>query len=779
MKISLPYEQFFDDQGRPLVAGRVTVYKHDSDIPADLFTLEGDIYSQAENPFRTDNDGRIPTVWFEAAVVDIKVERLLDDHVNFEQVDTFQAGFDYPTSANSTLAYGMNQLKNTNPEVGVVQVVGYHNGTDCPPRFYIWDEHCEDAADGGVIVESDLGFSGRWILFSEDELLPCSFYGVIPGQEEANIGALITYPDYVGTYKVRTPPMPRFFGGTYTSDTIFSTTKTLYFDKGAQFPSARFVCNKIVVPEWNSYISDFDFMDANAEAHSSWFKSVAYFWNCGASTFYLDPQNFFQNSIVRGVIDLSNKTIIGNTRIPVTYFDRNAYYRINNTAIAGKIFSPTADYVQVMDTTTGDSVFLAGTWDPGLISQGHHVQYTNVPILDNFESTSRWLEAMKERRARMPSQLWSDYKLDLQGRYLSSIDVGMFTDIRNVVCGTMTVNNAQNFIWIHDCRVDDLNVTCAQLVVEDSTVSIAFEPVCPSVFFYRSQVTPASGSSAWTGTDYSVTAEGCTWGISLERATDNIARDAAINFTDCKFQTNTTVRSKNLSMKDCLVGQATFEVYPWYDGTNYRVNVYLSCNRFTGTIPFTITKFSGTDAFDRCFDCIPTWTIVGNVFTGNDTGIKCRYWSNRTGGYYDRQFIANSNDAAVSYYGNTGNCPQTTARDIYGSDDNGSRLYVVTIAGDAKATLYKGADGVRRIMPDLRYAISSPYHWNSKAIDSNGLCLKYYQGDNDLDHYRVPSIYPYYVLNPLDDGDFFAYNFLWVEEIEEASPGHVHMWRYT
>jgi len=777
MKITLGTNQWFDDQGVPLVSGRISVFLHGSDTPADIFTLEGDTYVPKSNPFILTEDGRSSSTWFDATTVDVRVEKFVDPA--YELIDTYSDGFEPTNARNDTMIYGMDALASANPELGTVTVVGFHNSHDCGPRTFVWDPTCTDNADGCAIVQSNGTENGRWILLSDERYMPSSWYGIKAGQYEANVSAFLTYPETVGQWSIQLPPVPRFMKGTYTTQGTISSTKVVAFDSGAKFPDVVLEVKSVEVMDNTDYVADFIFNDADFLVHSSWFKSVNYFWNCGASIFCLDENNYFADTQLAGVADMSNKTILGTTRIPMTYRDRNAYFRINNTVIGGKIFSPTADYVQVVDTTTGDKVFLAGAWDPGTIAAGHHVQYVNVPDLDNFENTSRWLEAMKERRARMPSQLWADYKLDLQGRYLSSVDVGLFTDIRNVVCGTMTVNNSQNFIWIHDCRVDSLNVTCAQLVVEDSTVTIGFEPVCPSVFFYRSQVTPASGSTAWTGTDYSVTAEGCTWGISLNRATDNIARDSAISFTDCKFQTNTTVRTKNLSMKDCLVGQATFEVYPWFDGTDYRINVYLSCNRFTGTIPFTITKFSGTDAFDRCFDCIPTWTIVGNMFTGNDTGIKCRYWSNRTGGYYDRQFIANSNDAAVSYYGNTGNCPHETARDIYGTDSDGNRLYVVTIAEGAKATMYKGYDGVQRIMPDLRYSISAPYHWSSRAIGGNGLCLKYYQSDNDLDHYRAPGIYPYYVLNALDDGDFFAYGFLWVEEIEEADPGHVHMWRYT
>ena len=777
MKISLAQTQWFDNQGYPLVSGRVSVYLHESDTPANIYTLEGDVFTPAQNPFILDEGGRCPTgaIWFDATVVDVKVEAYNGIPDSYSLVDRYEDGFDQPSLTNESVVIGMAGLADADPELGVVTVVGYENDHDCGPRCFVWDPSCTVNEDGGAIVASTSTENGRWILLSDERYMPSSYYGIKPGVYEANMAAFLSYPETVGQWSIKLPPVPRFLKGTYTTPGDMSSNKVVSFDRGAKFPSLDFVLPSIEVTDNDGYIADFYFTDLDFLIHSSWYRTVAAFWNSGASIYCLDETNYFMNLNLYGGVDLSNKTILGTKRIPVNYAS-GAYYRIANTVIGGKIFSPTADFVVVADDTTGDSVFLPGTWDPGLISQGHHVQYTNVPILENFDNTSRWVAVMVERRARLSDLVWGDWKLDLQGRYLSSLNVGTFTDIRHAECGTMSINNP-NFVWLKNCRVGSLFVNCTQLVIEDSTVDFGAEPTCPSMFFYRSQL--SSAAAPWTGTTYSIQATECTFGISLHRATDNIAKDAALSFTDCKFPDNTAIKTKNLAMKGCLTGNNTFEVYPWKDGNTYRINVYLNCNRFTGATPFTFTKFSGTDAFDQCHDCIPNWTIIGNTFTGNDKGIACRYWSNRTGGYYDRQFIANSNDASVKYYGNTGNCPKTTARDIYGTDSDGNRLYVVTIAEGVKATLYKGIDGVQRIMPDFRYSIGAPYHWSSRAIDGNGLCLKYYQSDNDLDHYRVPGIYPYYILNPLDDGDLFTYGFLWVEEISEASPGHVHMWRYT
>ena len=98
MKIASSIEQYFDDEGRPLVNGRVTFYDHDSDTPAEIFYLVGNDYTAAPNPQFTADDGRIPTVFFEASVKDVKVEKQLPDG-SYALLDTFEVGFDFPKAA--------------------------------------------------------------------------------------------------------------------------------------------------------------------------------------------------------------------------------------------------------------------------------------------------------------------------------------------------------------------------------------------------------------------------------------------------------------------------------------------------------------------------------------------------------------------------------------------------------------------------------------------------------------------------------------------------------
>ena len=158
MKISLPINQFFDDTGFPLVAGRVSIFTHDSDTICKVFTLSGDIYSEAVNPIITTEDGRIPTLFFDATVVDVKVEKANGDG-SYELLDTFQAGFNVPDATNDTVVNGLDALKGTNPEVGVVSVYGYDKNAVAPMRHYVWDPTCTDAADERTCTDKENCFN--------------------------------------------------------------------------------------------------------------------------------------------------------------------------------------------------------------------------------------------------------------------------------------------------------------------------------------------------------------------------------------------------------------------------------------------------------------------------------------------------------------------------------------------------------------------------------------------------------------------------------------------
>ena len=290
---------------------------HDADTLADVFTLDGDVYRAAENPIRTSVDGRIPTLFLEAQIVDVKIEKDAGGG-NFELLDTFQNGFDFAQASNSTIIDGIAGLKKADTSLGVVNVYGYDESVMAPPRFFVWDPTCTNSPDGGIIVESESTETGRWILLWDDEKLPCSIYGISEGNE-ANISAFLGYPDYIGQWRIRTPRIPRFLSGQYISKTTFTTDKTIYFDRGAIFTSANFVCNSAIIPSNNSRVADFLFNGTGVSAHSSWFRSASSFLSCNADSLFIDGTNYFESSEISGVVTVTGRNLYGTGRIPLTF----------------------------------------------------------------------------------------------------------------------------------------------------------------------------------------------------------------------------------------------------------------------------------------------------------------------------------------------------------------------------------------------------------------------------------------------------------------------------
>ena len=311
MKISLSTNQYFDDVGFPLASGRVSVYLHDSDTLATLYTLEGDVYTEADNPFICSEDGRFPTMYFDVGVVDVKLEKPNGDGT-YELIDTFQDGFDMPSGKSDTVAQGIDSLKEISPSVGSVTVVGYSSEVMAPPRTYVWDPSCTLTPDDGVVVSSDTTETGRWILVWDDEKLPSTVYGIAPGRE-SNIAAFLTFPETVGQWSIRTPRICRFVGGNYTSSTTYSTTKKLYFDSNAKFTNAIFNCPSARVELGNtSFIADMHFSNAMTEANLSWFRTRTAFRDCGAKVINVDADYTASGSNVT----LSNKIVHQFTALP-------------------------------------------------------------------------------------------------------------------------------------------------------------------------------------------------------------------------------------------------------------------------------------------------------------------------------------------------------------------------------------------------------------------------------------------------------------------------------
>lgn len=632
MKLSITQNQFFDDAGRPLSSGTVSIYYHGSDTLATVYYLEGDDYVEAPNPLTCSEDGRIPTVFFDATVVDVVVKDALG-----QVMDTFQTGFYVDDARNATAVEGIAALKAADPSLGFVNVVGYDQYVNAPYRTYVWDANCPTTPDNGVVVESTVaGAVGAWVLLWDWRELPVSIYGVKPGVE-ANISAAIGYAQSVGTFGLRTPPVVRFPGGTYNSITTYTTSKVLSFDTGAKFTNATFSAPAIeVTAQQTSYVADFVLTKKQARVESSWFRTAQAFFKCGAAELHQSPTNYFTSTALDTSFTISGARISG---APVTLTGSGWYMALDGCDVAPRSLS-TSWILKFLNSTFREDWFGSGSFD-FVNNTVVHTTDQNSIRLANFRNVGNYIKCIEAD---------GQTDVDLSGRHVGTISTSVLRTFRNVSCDTLNVTATGANVEFHNVSCQNVNISGFNLTVHDSTVKFWTEPTLNGLFCYDSDVT---SQYAVAGMTMSCTFENCRVGVGFSRGSDNTTRDGALTFRECTFYTNEVISSKNISMYGCMTDNANIKVYPYHDGSNYRIFARFIGNTFVNTNAVEFTKA----AQDDCYECIADWTIINNSFTGNDDGIKCRYWSNRTGSYFDKVFIMPDNRSSILYGGNSGKCP--------------------------------------------------------------------------------------------------------------------------
>lgn len=669
MKISLPINQFMDDVGFPLVAGRVTIYKHDSDTPCKVFTLSGDIYTEAVNPIITSEDGRIPTLFFDAAVVDVKVEKANGDG-SYELIDTFQSGFNMPDAKNDTVVEGIDALKDANPGVGIVSVYGYDDNVVGPVRHYVWDPTCTEAADDGIVVLSNTTETGRWILLWDDEKLPCTVYGISPGHE-ANISAFLGYPETVSQWNIRTPRIPRFLPGNYTSETTFTTTRSIYFDDGARFQYATFACKSAIVPSNSDFIADFVFTGQNVTAHSSWFRSVYRFWACGALDYYIDATNHFVNTSLTSPVTLNDKNIYGDTRLQMTYAS-GAYLEFTRCNIVAKnLFNPASDILVFNNMRWNDGWWTSSAslsqYDFGLVNQGHRLQFLlsysmNRMELDNCANANIWLKRAAYELEQYGNRLTDLYELDLRGRTVTGLN-GAWTTIRNArVTGTMRLAAASGTTLENVYATDVYCTGNAGIEAVNSTL-IFGEKFHGSSLILRNCNTRGNVLDFIDVNTTTLTVQGGTFGDNRQ-----VSRIRLPAYSGSWNQSNYN-KSKTLTFRDCVLGAPVetcgpiyvdnclvnqrIELYPWYENGSWLSQYYLRNNRFYDAFKLTLDERNPLYDAGHVNRVTMTGVVTNNEWSQADTeGFKVRLMDDQASIVY---FLYPG--SRLTYKGNTGSCP--------------------------------------------------------------------------------------------------------------------------
>lgn len=666
MKISLSQNQWFDGEGKPLSAGRISVYVHGSNVPKDIFTLDShDNYTQASNPFILDDAGRAPTLWFEASTVDVLVEAYNGVPGSYDQVDTYQDGFDMPDVRNDTVAYGISGLQDTNTELGTVTVVGFNNGHDCGARTFVWDPMATETEDGCAIVASNSVAEGRWILLSDSRYMPSEWYGIVPGSDEGNISAFLTYPETVGQWHVKLPPVPRFTRGTYTSAGVLTSTKTIAFDTGARFTGATFMCYAAEVAYNPSYVADFQFIKQDF-ADSSWFRTAKRFWKCQAYELHQAPTNYFTDNSVGSYgttcAILSNQRISGQ---PLT-LSGQAVLQFEHCDIADYSLSTLWNTVfKSCDFT--DRWFNDAAWDFGTdISHRQRVRSTeNRVVLDNFADANVYLWQQAANGATA---------IDLQGRPVSTITGEMpFTYIGNAVIGYAHFTHS---ITLDRCTVNHLYLDSNSIDVLTKGCNFVLD---------RGQCNAwnDNGSSFTLDCDIDTTYAAINWvgslvtmaGHRIGRAEDDLYSQKSPVFWDCTINGG-VIASSHPVMLGCNIADTPVYVYPyaflenlqqsWAFGMEFRDN------RFNAGSYIAIGGNNGlSDHLSEVYECkVNSISITGNVFNTTSRGITCPFWSGTSLAYrfvrgLSSYVTGDATDRSVDYFpvlflykDNSGNCPR-------------------------------------------------------------------------------------------------------------------------
>lgn len=749
--------RFLDDDGNPLNSGRITLYAHDSDTPITVYYLEGEDYSPAMNPMFTTNDGRIDTVFYEGGIIDVKVEKNNGDGT-FELLDTFEEGMDVGHDGTpDTQVSTIEELRGVDPSMGTVTVTGYYTEGDSPVRTYMWDSDGTNTVDGGYVIGSDVSDTGRWILIWDDEMIPCTVYGIIPGAYEENMSQFLNFPDTVGTKAIATARICRFIAGDYSTTQNYYTSKTLYFDSGAKFPSGYFSCKNAIVPSNTNYVADMHFHGVQKEVHSSWFKTIKGFLTSSAQRYVIDATNYFTDSNLDSQIEIADAELEFHARLPIVYIG-NGRLTLNRCDIQGCPQFSTIDALTFKNTEIHDSWWQQSSSVDWVDTVSARTANLNVLNLDNFTSTAAYVNAIKAN---------GNTKLDLAGRYISNLDANDLTEIYNVDCDAFTMNRPGVSVKTRNITCASMGVTCHTLEVRDSvirsaymncqyincydsTVSYASAPTFTTALFFRSEVNCGS-DYPWTCQGQLIVQDG-RFNASINYVTDNESSHPYVQFYGVHLGAGMVFRLKHVTMMGCTFDDNTLALYPYKEGDDYILSANLQNNIIHTTHPVEFTKL-GDD--ENVYDCILQWTIVNNIFTGNSEGIRMRYWQKSGGTYWYRTFVKiAANTHNVTYRGNTGVCPDDTGRGLSIRDNT---AYVEEEFSGS--TLYKYTGSAKRLVPTM---LSSTW-WAGGAINGSGMLVKYYNAETspydslsyDLFVQTAWYLYPLSHDDTTSNGDFF------------------------
>ena len=637
------------DNNKNIIPGaKICIYDPISNTPVNVYTYDGsnDKYTITTNPIYLNGASSPEHTYFVDRLVlcmlykyigNFSDPRVDDDTNNWEYVKQWNGAFTEDTVKNDTIIYGIESLTEANTELGSVTVVGYWSSTDCASRNYVWDANCTQTPDNGYIVKSNNKDTGRWILKFDGEYLPSTYYGVYPGSE-ANINALLTYVDAVGTASMKTAPGVYFVKGNYTGSSVALTTaKKLLIDNGSSFTRASITSSTditVIGGKTNHFITD---LYGVKVAHSSWYKSLQGFLDSGAKELIFDQNiNVTQAPVMTKNTTLHNVHLVNNTNMYAGWMGFNNFMlTLDRCTVDDYLFYPSTSRIFFQNMLVTDRYFFRPTVQNMDIS---HINCDDFNFnIRNFDNASIYLKWMYQK---------GNTDIDMQGRIVSDIDFApSLTGLHNCRFNTLTLNDSSKSVFLENCQGTLRSVNSANLNIYDCRLTLDTNLILnPGGILHINESTITGHGDIQPGTHFALLVEHSTLEPSITCPEISNPGTPAYSIIIKNSTVSGDIELKKLEMYNSKAG--TIKIYG--SAGNVIGNVKLENNVIDDFGFCSVTNFENVVS-----NCVFVNTrIVNNTFNNSFT---CPFYVKKDDTKYE--FISRTGAHDYLYRGNNGQCP--------------------------------------------------------------------------------------------------------------------------
>ena len=637
------------DNNKNIIPGaKICIYDPISNTPVNVYTYDGsnDKYTITTNPIYLNGASSPEHTYFVDRLVlcmlykyigNFSDPRVDDDTNNWEYVKQWNGAFTEDTVKNDTIIYGIESLTEANTELGSVTVVGYWSSTDCASRNYVWDANCTQTPDNGYIVKSNNKDTGRWILKFDGEYLPSTYYGVYPGSE-ANINALLTYVDAVGTASMKTAPGVYFVKGNYTGSSVALTTaKKLLIDNGSSFTRASITSSTditVIGGKTNHFITD---LYGVKVAHSSWYKSLQGFLDSGAKELIFDQNiNVTQAPVMTKNTTLHNVHLVNNTDMYAGWMGFNNFMlTLDKCTVDDYLFYPSTSRIFFQNMLVTDRYFFRPTVQNMDIS---HINCDDFNFnIRNFDNASIYLKWMYQK---------GNTDIDMQGRIVSDIDFApSLTGLHNCRFNTLTLNDSSKSVFLENCQGTLRSVNSANLNIYDCRLTLDTNLILnPGGILHINESTITGHGDIQPGTHFALLVEHSTLEPSITCPEISNPGTPAYSIIIKNSTVSGDIELKKLEMYNSKAG--TIKIYG--SAGNVIGNVKLENNVIDDFGFCSVTNFENVVS-----NCVFVNTrIVNNTFNNSFT---CPFYVKKDDTKYE--FISRTGAHDYLYRGNNGQCP--------------------------------------------------------------------------------------------------------------------------